>query len=166
MSHFFLSQILAGLAFAFGLASVQFKTRRSVLLCLVFSVAFNGAHFFFLDRPGAGALMLLVGVRYLVALATTDRKVMFLFFLITGVTFAATFKSPLSLLALCGSLFGTYGSFQPLGNKVRLYFMGGNVCWLLHNALAWTPVGTIMEASFLISSIVGYWRFYGSPFRR
>ena len=52
ISDFALSQILAGIAFAFGLASVQFKTRRTVLLCLFVSVAFNGAHFFFLGRPG------------------------------------------------------------------------------------------------------------------
>ena len=162
ISDFALSQILAGIAFAFGLASVQFKTRRTVLLCLFVSVAFNGAHFFFLSRPGPSALMLLTGVRYLVAIATTNRKAMIFFLLVTAAAFAATFKSPLSLLVLGGSLIGTFGSFQPLGRKVRLYFMGGNICWLVHNILARTPVGIIMETAFLTSSITGYWRHYGA----
>jgi hypothetical protein len=166
MSSFALSQLLAGISFAFGLASFQFKSRRNVLLCLFVSVSFNSAHFFLLDRPGPSALMLLTGMRYLVATVTTDRKVMLCFFAATIAAFTTTFKSPLSLLALCGSLIGTYGSFQPLGQQVRLYFMGGNVCWLIHNTFLWTPVGITMEAVFLASSIIGYWRHYGSPFKR
>ena len=163
MSDFALSQILAGIAFAFGLASVQFKSRRSILLCLIVSVTFNGAHFFYLGRPGPSALMLLIGLRYLVAIITTERKVMIFFLLVTGATFAFTFESTLSLLALAGSLIGTCGSFQPIGRQVRFYFMGGNSCWLIHNILAWTPVGIAMEAAFLTSSVIGFWRHYGSP---
>lgn len=166
MSNFVLSQILAGVAFVFGLASFQFKARRDVLLCLFISTAFNGVHFFLLDRPGPGALMLVTGIRYLVALRTTDRKVMIFFLVVSCGTFLITFKSPLSLLALCGTLVGTYGSFQPAGRTVRLYFMGGNMAWLSHNILVWTPVGIVMEALFLSSSLVGFWRYYGSPFKR
>ena len=166
MNDFALSQILAGIAFAFGLASFQLKTRRNVLLCLCVSVAFNGAHFFLLDRPGPSALMLLTGIRYLVATFTTDRRVMALFLLATCGAFFATFKSPVSFLALAGSLVGTFGSFQPRGQKVRLYFMGGNVAWLVHNALLWTPVGVAMEALFLTSSVVGYWRHYRFSFKQ
>ena len=166
MSSFAISQILAGIAFAIGLASVQFKSRRHVLLCLVFSTALSGAHFFVLDRPAPGSLMLLTGIRYIVALQTTDRKALLFFLVVSCVTFAATFESRLSLVALCGTLVGTYGSFQPAGRKVRLYFMGGNVAWLSHNILVWTPVGIANEVLFLGSGIVGFWRYYGSPFRR
>ena len=37
--------------------------------------------------------------------------------------------------------------------------MGGNLTWLIHNILAATPVAALMEAAFLTSSIVAYWRF-------
>ena len=163
MSDFALSQILAGIAFAFGLASFQFKARRNVLLCLCVSVAFNGAHFFLLDRPGPSTLMLITGIRYLVATISTDRRVMIFFLLVTCAAFFTTFKSPVSFLALVGSLIGTFGSFQPSGQKVRLYFMGGNVAWLVHNAFLWTPVGVAMESLLLTSSVVGYWRYFGPP---
>ena len=163
MCDFALSQILAGIAFAFGLASFQFKARRNVLLCLCVSVAFNGAHFFLLDRPGPSALMLITGIRYLVATISTDRRVMIFFLLITCAAFFTTFKSPVSFLALVGSLIGTFGCFQPSGQKVRLYFMGGNVAWLVHNAFLWTPVGIAMELLFLTSSVIGYWRHFGPP---
>lgn len=165
MSDFAISQILAGIAFVIGLASVQFKSRRYVLSCLVFSTSLNGAHFFVLDWPAPGTLMLLTGIRYVVALQTTNRKALLFFLVVTCATFAATFESWLSLVALCGTLVGTYGSFQPAGRKVRLYFMGGNVAWLSHNILVWTPVGIANEMLFLGSGIVGFWRYYGSPFR-
>lgn len=165
MSSFVLSQLLASIAFAVGLASVQFKARRHVLLCLFVSTGFNGAHFILLERPGPAALMFLIGIRYLVAMRTTNRKVFVFFLLITCATFAATAQTPVSLLALGGALLGTIGSFQPQGRTVRLYFMGGNIAWLSHNILAWTPVGIVMEIAFLTSSIVGFWRHYGSPFK-
>ena len=166
MNDFALSQIFAGISFAFGLASVQFKSRRSILLCLIVSVTFNSVHFYYLDRPEPSALMLLIGLRYLVAVFTTDRKVMFVFLVFNIVTFALTFTSLLSLLALIGAMLGTYGSFQPAERQIRLYFMGGNICWLTHNIAAWTPVGTLMETAFLISSLIGFWRHFGSPLKR
>jgi hypothetical protein len=165
MSNFALSQILAGVAFAFGLASVQFKTRHHILLCLFVSTAFNGVHFLLLDLPGPGALMFLIGIRYLVATQTTNRKALIFFLVLTCGTFWVTAKTPVSLLALCGALMGTFGSFHPQGRAVRLYFMGGNISWLSHNILAWTPVGIVMEIAFLASSTVGFWRHYGSPFK-
>ncbi|NKB66399.1 MAG: YgjV family protein [Candidatus Latescibacteria bacterium] len=166
MSSFFLSQVLAGFAFATGLVAVQFKARGRVLLCLFVSTAFNGIHFLFLDRPEAGLLMFLTGIRYLVARRTTNRPVLIFFLLVNGGLFGATYQSPISLLALLGTMLGTYGSFQPAGRTVRLFFMGGNIFWLLHNSLVWTPVGIIMEVVFLASSVVGFWRYYGSPLKR
>ncbi len=158
MSDFAVSQILAAIAFMLGLASVQFKTRRAILLCLVVSAVFNSAHFFVLHRPGPGALLLLTGMRQFVAVRTIDRRVLLFFLVATAAAFLSTFETRLSFVALCGTLLGTFGSFQPAGRKVRLFFMGGGVAWLIHNILAWTPVGIVMEASLLASSMVGYWR--------
>lgn len=158
MSDFAVSQILAAIAFILGLAAVQFRARRAILLCLVVSAAFNGAHFFALHRPGPGALLLLTGLRQFVALRTTDRRVLLFFLVVTAACFLATFETRLSFVALCGTLLGTYGSFQPAGRRVRLFFMAGGLMWLTHNVLAWTPVGIVMEASLLASSMVGYWR--------
>ena len=166
MSNFVLSQVLAGVAFATGLAAVQFKARGQVLLCLFVSTAFNGIHFLLLERPEPGFLMFLTGIRYLVARRTTDRRFMVFFLLVNCGLFWATYKNSASLLALCGTLLGTYGSFQPAGRTVRLFFLGGNISWLSHNILVWTPVGIIMEVVFLGSSVVGYWRYYGLPFKR
>lgn len=162
MSPFLLSQILAGVAFALGLVSFQFRQRRSVLLCLAMLTVFNASHFFLLDRHGPAALMLLIGTRYLVSLYTTDRRVMYFFLALSVAAFLTTYQSPTSLLALLAVFFGTCGSFQPADRNLRLFIMAGNATWLLHNLLVGTPVATLMEAAFLTSNALGYWRFHGA----
>jgi hypothetical protein len=162
VSTFVLSQILAGIAFTLGLTSFQFKSRRSVLLCLSLLTVFNSSHFFLLGRPGPATLQILTGVRYLTATFTMNRKLMYLFLLVSIGAFLATFRSPLSLLALVAVLLGTYGSFQPADRTMRVFLMLGNSIWLIHNIFASTPVAMVMEASFLTSNVLGYWRFYGT----
>jgi hypothetical protein len=169
MSAFVLSQILAGIAFALGVVSFQFRERRSVLLCLFFLTLFNSFHFLLLGRPGPAVLLILIGLRFLTAILSTNRAWMYLFLVASLGAFLVTFTSPLNLLALTAVLLGTYGSFQPDGRIMRIILMLGNALWLLHNLLASTPVATLMEASFLISNLLGYWRFYhprGSTQRR
>jgi hypothetical protein len=161
MSAFLLSQILATIAFGLGLASSQFRQRRSILLCLVLGTAFNASHFLLLQRPGPAALMVLIGTRYLSSLLTTRRWVMYLFLALSATAFVTTYQSPVSLLALLAVCFGTWGTFHPDDRVLRRFIILGNSCWLLHNLLVWTPVGVVMEASFLSSNLIGYWRFYG-----
>jgi len=163
MNPYYTSQVLVGIAFLFGLTAVQFKERRSVLLCLFVSTVFNASHFLMLERPGAAALIALTGVRYLIAIRTTDRRVMYVFLCISVVLCLLTFRSALSLLALFAVLVGTYGSFRPTDRVLRIYLMIGNSTWLLHNLLSRTLIGVIMEASFLSSNVIGYWRHYLAP---
>ncbi|MEW6754189.1 MAG: YgjV family protein [Candidatus Latescibacterota bacterium] len=160
MSPFVLSQVLAGLAFGLGLMSVQFRSRRRVLLCLALSTAANASHFVLLGRHAAAALLVLIGVRYLVAIAWLDRRLMYLFLLATAAGFAATWDGPLGLLALLAALVGTYGSFQAADRTLRRCLIAGNSAWLLHNALAMTPVAALMEAFNLTSNVLAYWRFH------
>lgn len=37
--------------------------------------------------------------------------------------------------------------------------MVGSVVWLVHNAVVWTPAAVLVEASFLLGNIAGYYRF-------
>lgn len=161
MSTFLLSQILAGVAFALGGISFQFRARRSVLLCLALLTVFNSSHFLLQGRLGPAVVLVLTGVRYLVSLYPVDRKIMYVFLTLATGPFALTYQSPLSLLALLAVFFGTYGSFQLADRTLRIFIMCGNSTWLLHNLLAGTPVAALMEAAFLASNVLGHWRFYG-----
>ncbi len=158
MDTFLLSQILAALALGFGLASYQFRATRWILLGMLVCNLLNASHFFLLDRPGPASLQLVTAARFSVVLFTTDRRAMLLFLVVTAGIFIASFTNALSVVACAGTLFATYGSFQPDNCRLRRFFMVGNSLWLTHNILAATPAGAVTEATYLTSNVVGYWR--------
>ena len=160
ISSFILSQILAGVSFGFGLSSFQFKGRRKVLLCLVACNFFNASHFFLLGRPGPAALLVVTGLRYSAASFTTDRRVMGFFLVVTAGAFFVSATNALGLLACIGTLIAAYGSFEKDDRRLRLILMVANAMWTVHNILALTPVGAIMEGAFPTSNIVGYRRHH------
>lgn len=57
----------------------------------------------------------------------------------------------------------TYASFQGKDFTLRLLMIVGTVCWIVHNLLAFSPLAVVMETVFLISNLVGLWRFYANP---
>ncbi len=161
LSTFLLSQVLASFAFLFGITSYQFKDRRKILICWTLVAAFNSAHFLLLDRPGAGVLAILSGIRVFTSVFSTDRRFMHLFLILSLLSFFWVYQTPLSLLALLGSAVGTCASFQPADRTIRILMMICTLSWGIHNALAGTPVAALMEACFLVSNFLGYWRHYG-----
>jgi Bacterial inner membrane protein len=163
MTPFVWSQIVAAGAFACGMTSYQFRERRTVLFWLTGLALLNGCHFVLLDRTTPAVMMLLTAVRYVAAIYSRQRWLLYLFLIAAIGSIALTYSGPLSWLALGGVLCGTVGSFQASDRLMRRCFMTGNCCWLAHNLFAQTPVATLMEASFLTSNVIGYWRFYRKP---
>lgn len=160
MSHFILSQIFAAFAFACGLISYQFKGRRSILLWMFGSASCNANHFYFLGRPGPACIALVVGARSLVSAFSINQSLMVLFQGLTVVGFFLTFQNSLSYLVLFAGLVAGYASFQQSDRKIRILFLLCGLMWLTHNLLAGSPVGSLMEATFVTSNLIGYWRFY------
>ena len=162
MSDFLLSQLIAAIAFGCGAVSFQLKSRRSILLWLSGSAIVNACHFFILGRAAPGVLYLTMGARSLTAAFSVNRKLMYLFLGLALVGFFFSHKNPLGFLALFATLLATYGSFQSTDQRVRIILMIVNASWMVHNILARTPVAAVMEATFLTSNVVAYWRFYRS----
>lgn len=161
MSDFLLSQAIAAIAFACGAISFQLKTRRSILLWLCGTGIANACHFFILGRVTPGILFLIIGARCLAAAFSVNQKIMYVFIGLVLVGFFCSYKSPLGFLGLFAALSATYGSFQTTEQRVRVFHMLSNVSWMVHNILVWTPVAAAMEATFLTSNALGYWRFHG-----
>jgi len=160
MSDFLLSQVIAAIAFGCGVISFQSRARRSILLWLSGSAIANACHFFILDIPAPGTLLLIMGVRSLAAAFSVNRKIMYLFFGVILVGFFFSYKTPLGFLGLFGALAATYGSFQKTDKRVRVILMLSAASWMVHNILVRTPVAAVMEATFLTSNLLGYWRFH------
>ena len=160
MSGFVLSQILAGAAFCSDLLSFQLKERRSILICLCVSSILLSLHFFILGRATAGAVVALSALRFAASYFTTAQSVMYAFMAAAGAALLLTFSGTLSLLACTASLVQTYASFRPGDRRLRQVMMGGTSLWIVHNALAWTPAAALIEVFFLLSNLIGYYRFY------
>ena len=160
MSSFLLSQALAAVALACGAISFQSRRRRSILLWLFGTGAFNAAHFFILGRSAAGTLYLVIAARCLAAAFSVNRKTMYLFFGLILIGFAFSYRSPIEVLGLFGALSATYGSFQRAEPRLRVFHMLSNASWMIHHIVVGTPVAAVTEATFLTSNVIGYWRFH------
>lgn len=163
MSTFILSQLLACVAFTCGVLSFQCHRRRTLLLWMSGSALTNACHFFILGRIAPSALYVTMGVRVFTAAFTIDRRLMYVFGGLILVSFAATYQRPLDILALGAALLATYGNFQKSDRKVRLIYMVCAASWVVHNTLAGSPIAVLMELTFLLSNLIGYWRFYRLP---
>jgi hypothetical protein len=161
MSTFLLSQFLAALAFAAGLAAFQFRARPAILRSWSLCAALNGAHFLLLGVPGAATLAAMISVRFLVASFTSDRRIMVFFMILAVAGFIATFTRPVGFLALASTLLGTWASFQLNDRTVRVTLAICASLWVVHNAIIGSPVATVMELAFLASNAIGWRRFHG-----
>nr|WP_321465265.1 YgjV family protein [uncultured Desulfobulbus sp.] len=161
MSSFVLSQILVAVAIGFDLLSFQFKHRRRIIACLCCSCLLIAIHFCLLGLWTAMGLALLAAVRMVASYFTTSKAVMLLFVAASLVVAVTTYQGLLSLLSCLGAVFGTIGSFCREDRQLRLVMMGATSLWLIHNILAGTPTAVLMEALFLGSNFLGFYRFYG-----
>lgn len=155
---FLLSQCLAALAFAAGIAAYQGRSRTRILTRWALAAAFNTAHFLLLGVPGVAMITFITCLRFLAAARTSDRRMMWIFMVVAVVGFLATYTRPLGFVALAATLLGTWASFQPKAITVRVTFAICATLWGIHNALAGSPVGALMEVAFLSSNAYGWWR--------
>ena len=160
MTPFLLSQLLVAIAILFDLLSFQFKERGKIIACLVISCTLISCHFAILGYWTASGLGLLATLRFLASLMTTSRKVMAVFMAASTIITIVTFSGLLSVLSGLGSLFGTAATFCRDDKRLRQIMLIGTSLWLVHNILAKTPTAVLMEALFITSNLVGYYRFY------
>ena len=111
----------------------------------------------YIDPAGLG---LLATVRFLTSLVTTSRVAMAIFMTASALITVVTFNGLLSVLSGLGSLFGTAGTFCRDDKHLRQIMLIGTSLWLVHNILAKSPTAVVMEALFITSNLVGYYRFY------
>lgn len=163
LSAFSLSQLLVGVAICFDLLSFQFKERRRIIACLIISCLLVATHFALLGYWTAAGLGLLAALRFVISYLTTSKKMMVACLCASVVIATVTFHGMLSIFSCLGSIFGTIGSFCREDKRLRQLLLIATSLWLVHNCLAGTPTAVLMEALFLSSNLVGYYRFYWRP---
>lgn len=163
MSNFVLSQILIGIAICTDTASFQFKERKKIVACLLVSCTLISAHFMLLGHWTAAFLGLVAAARFTTSIFSTSKRWMGLFIVATIVISIFTYEGLLTILGCTGGLFGTVASFCKEDKLLRQLMLIGTILWIVHNFLAGSPGAVLMEAIFISSNLVGYFRFYIRP---
>lgn len=163
MSDFLLSQILIGIAICTDTISFQFKDRNKIVACLLISCTLISAHFMLLGHWTATCLALVAALRFATSLFSTSKKLMALFIIATIVVSIVTYQGLLTIIGCSGALFGTVASFCKEDKLLRQLMLIGTILWIVHNFLAGSPGAVLMEAIFISSNLVGYFRFYIRP---
>jgi hypothetical protein len=166
ISNFVLSQILIGIAICTDILSFQFKKRTKILACLIVSATFISTHFMLLGHWTAAFLGLLAAARFTTSLFTTSKKLMWLFIIATISISVFSFEGLLSILGCTATIFTTAASFSKADKRLRQLMLAGTTIWIIHNYLAGSPGAVLMEALFISSNLVGYFRFYLRPKRQ
>ncbi len=160
MSDFLLSQLLVGVVFCFDMASFQFREKRHVMTCLVFSALLLGIHFALVGAQTAAVLGLIAAARFFVAIFSHARWLLYLFLSLVIANGVLSYAGLLTVLATVGALITTIAAFMSTDRKFREYMMIGTLVWIGHNALAGSPAAAVLETFFLGSNLVGYYRYY------
>ncbi|PTP06445.1 hypothetical protein CWO17_09535 [Vibrio sp. 10N.286.45.A3] len=163
MSAFYLSQVLVAIAICFDLLSFQFKERKKIVTCLFFAGVLISSHFILLEQWTAASLMTIATIatiRYLTSVFSTSSKFKYLFCSMSVVATAVTYSGLTSVLSCFASVFQTFAAFNKDDRRLRELMIIGTSFWLVHNYLVGSPTAVLMEALFICSNLVGYYRFY------
>lgn len=160
LSYFFLSQFLIGIAICVDVISFQFKERTKILACLVVSTLLISTHFMLLGHWTAALLGILSVARYSSGMFTTSRRAMCLFLIIICAITVFSFQGLLSILGCIATSLTTIAAFREDDKRLRQLMLIATMIWITHNYLAGSPAAVIMETIFLVSNLVGYFRYY------
>lgn len=160
-SSFLASQILVAIAMVFDFLSFQFKEKRHTLLCLMVSATLFSIHYFLLGALVGGVMVAISVIRFITCYHTTSKKVMLLFMGINTIALWFTYQFAYDFFYYVGTLFIITGNFQNDNKLFRKLMMAGTSLLIIYNIFIFSPVGALVEGSFLISNFIGYWRHYG-----
>jgi hypothetical protein len=157
---FIISQIAMFIAMIFDFLSLQYKKREHTFLFLIVSASLISTHYFLLDQTAAGVIVFISVLRFITCYFTTNKKYLFIFIALNTASLFFTYKSPTDLIIYVGLIIFIIGNFQENNKLMRKFMMVGTSIAVLYNAIILSPMGVVAEGAFLISGIIGYYRYY------
>jgi hypothetical protein len=157
---FWVSQGLMIVALGCDLVSWQCKQRRVILMWLIVSTLFIGTHLMLLEEYVAGTLIFIATLRFFTSIFSTNPKFMWSFLALVLLVGGLMYEKPIDLIAITANVIFNYAAFRPNDKALRLWTMLGTSIWISFNILIFTPAGIFLESVFLLSNIVGYYRYY------
>lgn len=160
---FILSQLLATVTLVTECFAMQLKNKQHLLALLSVSCLFNSLHFFLLEQPTAGYILLFSSIRFLISIRWKSQWIAVASLFISLIITIYSYIGFLSILGFVGTIFITVGSFSKNDKTLRIMMMLGSFIWLSHNIILWTPMGILLEALFISSGMIGFYLHYIAP---
>jgi len=157
---FIISQVVMFVAMGSDFLSLQFKKRQHTFLCLIVSASLISAHYFLLNKVAAGVIVFFSVLRFITCYFTTNKKYLFIFIALNTFSLFFTYKEIYDLIIYVGLIIFIIGNFQKDNRLMRKLMMGGTSIIMLYNFIIFSPMGVVVEGSFLLSNFIGYYRHY------
>jgi hypothetical protein len=157
---FIISQIAVSVAMIFDFLSLQFKERKKTFLCLIISATLISFHYFLLNKTAAGVIVFFSILRFITCYFTTNKKFLVLFLILNTLSLFFTYNEVYDLIIYLALVIIIIGNFQENNKTMRKVMMLGTALAVLYNTIILSPMGAVVESSFLISNIIGYYRHF------
>ena len=162
MTDFLLSQLLVSITLAIECFAMQLKNKNRILALLSVSCLFNGFHYLLLHQPTAGYIFIFSSIRFLIAIRWKFQWMATASLCISLLITVYSYSGFLSVVGFMATVFITIGSFSANDKFLRIMMIIGGTLWLIHNTVLWSPVGILVEAVFVGSSAIGFYRYYNA----
>ncbi|MFT4311477.1 MAG: YgjV family protein [Candidatus Woesearchaeota archaeon] len=159
-TFFLVSQILVFIAIITDALSFQFKSKNVVLFFLATSALLISLHYFFLLEIVAGIIFLISFVAYVVATKSSSRNWIYFFILLVIIPFYFLYSSWTDIVVFIGTCIAIIARFQKKDKRLREFMMIATSIIIFYNFLIFSPGGILITSIFLISNLVGYYRYY------
>jgi len=148
-----IAQLIGGIAFFIGILAFWQKDDKKFRYqmmgyCFVMSV-----HFLMLGSASTAIGSAINGARIFASIKSQSKVVMSVFIILLVTLTLPNVDKWYELPPIIGSVLATWALFSAKGVQLRLLILFNSVCWLLHNVLAGSIGGSIIEASFVITNI-------------
>ena len=160
LDTFLLSQLLIGFALISDIISFQVRKREHILIFLVTSAFLIAVHYLLLGKITAGILVFLSFASFITARKTTNKKYLYFFMILYLIPILLTYDAFVDTVIFIGMYVALIARFQENDKQLRILMMVATSIIITYNALIFTPMGVLLETIFLISNIVGYYRYY------
>ncbi len=160
LNAFWISQILIGLAFISDAFSWQFKKREVVLFIIAISCILIGTHYLLLEEYTGAIIDYLAALRCFISIFSTKKYWMWIFLFLLFVSTYFSYKNTNDLFVFIAHIFFNIATFQDKDKQLRELIMAGMPFLIIYNILIFSPAAIALECFFLLSNMIGYWRFY------
>ena len=157
---FIFSQIFVFFAILSDILSFQYKQRKKVLFFIALSSLLIGIHYFLLGEINAGILLMFSFLSSVISIFTSNKKYLYIFFILYLIPITLNYSTPTDLLIFVGIYLGLISKFQSKDEHLRIIMMIASLFVISFDIIIFSPLAIILDSIFLISNIVGYYRFY------